>query len=136
MKLLKNFFWFLLWMGVILYLSFTPLTNWPKEDFFQKLYFDKLVHISMYSMLSLLLLRCIFKQQNNSYTRNSTILTAVLVCALLGAASEVLQPLLTRFRQFELLDMAANATGAVCGFFLFSFLLNRKWLGIKARTVN
>ena len=42
MSLLKNFALFFIWMVIILYLSFTPLTNWPQETILQKLYVDKL----------------------------------------------------------------------------------------------
>lgn len=123
-------------MGVILYLSFTPLTNWPKVTAFDKLYLDKIVHVSMYAMLSFLLLRGFFRQQSNHLPRYSILISSILFCAAMGATIEFLQPMLTMYRQFEWLDMAANATGALVGYFLFSLLLKKQWLGMKWQSVN
>jgi len=123
-------------MGVIFYLSFTPLTNWPKISVFDKLYLDKIIHICMYSMLSFLLLRGFFKQQNNHVPRYSLLISSVLFCAAMGATIEFLQPMLTMYRQFEWLDMIANAIGALGGYFLFSLVLKKQWLGIKWQPVN
>lgn len=136
MSLIKNFWLFLVWMGVILYLSFTPLTNWPKVTAFDKLYLDKIVHVSMYAMLSFLLLRGFFRQQSNHLPRYSILISSILFCAAMGATIEFLQPMLTMYRQFEWLDMAANATGALVGYFLFSLLLKKQWLGMKWQSVN
>ena len=136
MSLLKNFLLFILWFGVILYLSFTPLTNWPKETFFEKLHFDKIVHITMYTVLCFLLLRSFFKQQNKQLPRYSVIIASVLFCVGVGTTIEFLQPALTLYRQFEVYDIIANSAGAILGYFVFSLLLKKKWLGMKTRTVN
>jgi VanZ family protein len=136
MSVVKNFWLFFVWMGVILYLSFTPLTSWPKLTVFDKLYLDKIVHICMYSMLSFLLLRSFFRQQSNHLPRYSVLISSVLFCAAMGATIEFLQPVLTMYRQFEWLDMIANAIGALCGYFLFSLFLKKQWLGIKLQSVN
>ena len=90
----------------------------------------------MYSMLSFLLLRGSFRQQNNHMPRYSLLISSVLFCATMGATIEFLQPVLTLYRQFEWLDMIANSIGALCGYFLFSFLLKKQWLGIKLQPVN
>ena len=136
MSLIKNFGLFVVWLGVILYLSFTPLTSWPKVTAFDKLYIDKIIHVCMYSMLSFLLLRGFFRQQSNHPPRYSLLISSVLFCAVMGATIEFLQPLLTMYRQFEWLDMIANSLGAFCGYFLFSLLMKKQWLGIKWQPVN
>ena len=136
MTLVKNFWLFLVWMGVILYLSFTPLSDWPKVTAFDKLYIDKIIHVCMYSILSFLLLRGIFRQQSNHLPRYPLVISSVLFCALMGATIEFLQPKLTMYRQFEWMDMIANASGAIGGYFLFSLLLKKQWLGIKWQPVN
>ncbi len=131
MTLFRNFWLFLLWLGIILYLSFTPLSGWPKVSMFQKLYLDKLVHISMYAFLSLFLLRGFFIYEQNKTSRTRIILLSILFCVLVGTGIELLQPLLTRYRQFEWMDMIANATGTFLGYFIFLFLSKRQWLGLK-----
>ncbi len=128
--LLKNFWLFFLWMVVILYLSFTPLSGWPKLGLFQKLYFDKLVHISMYAILAFLLLWAVYRFNHHAVLRTSVIISCIVFCALMGASIEFLQPILTQFRQFEWLDMMANATGSICGYFLF-LLIRKQWHAIE-----
>jgi glycopeptide antibiotics resistance protein len=132
----KNFFPFIIWFAIIIYLSFTPLTNWPKSNIFDKLYFDKIVHISMYAILCLLLLRGICKQQNNEYPRFKIILSAILFCAAVGISIEFLQPVLTMFRRFEFLDMVANSIGVLSGFYLFRFLIRKKWLFLNYQSIS
>jgi VanZ family protein len=122
----KNFWVFTLWLLVILYLSFTPLNGWPQPSIFQKLYIDKVVHIFMYAMLSVLLLRSLYRQNQRQELSVKVILTALLCCGGMGVAIEFLQPVLTMFRKFEWMDMAANATGATTGFFLYKWLIAKK----------
>src|SRR5215471_12441830 len=136
MSLLKNFTLFFIWMLIILYLSFTPLTNWPQETILQKLYVDKLVHITMYSILSFLLLLGLTRQQKKLPLRYQAIVVAVLFCAAMGATIEFLQPVLTMYRKFEWLDMAANATGAILGYYIFRGVQRKQWLGLRAFKVN
>lgn len=127
MSIVKNFGLFICWLIIILYLSFSPLKNWPQQTIFQKLYFDKVVHITMYAVLSFLLLRSIFFYQKKQPPRFSIVVVTFICCAGMGIAIEFLQPLLTAFRKFEWLDMVANAAGAITGILLFRRLfLNRK----------
>jgi len=133
-NVLKHFALFIIWFGIILYLSFTPLNDWPKVNMLNKLYFDKIVHVCMYAMLSFLLLRGFFKQQNSQQPRYPVLISSVVFCAVMGASIEFLQPMLTMYRQFEWADMVANATGAVSGYFLFSWLKKKQWLGMKLQS--
>ncbi|MEO6168861.1 MAG: VanZ family protein, partial [Chitinophagales bacterium] len=131
MLLLKNFWLFLFWMCLILYLSFVPLQDWPQPSIFQKLHIDKAVHFTMYAVLSFLLLRSIFRQQMKRLPRYGTRVAAVIFSAGAGVAIEVFQPLLTDYRQFEWMDMMANAIGAISGGILFNWLLSKGRMGLK-----
>jgi VanZ family protein len=116
---LRNFWLFVIWFAIILYLSFTPLTDWPKVGEFEKLYFDKLVHVAMYGILCFLLLRGLFKQNGNSKASISSIIGSVIFCSAVGIAIEFLQPILTMYRQFEIADMIADTIGAIAVSFCF-----------------
>lgn len=129
MPLVKNFWLFVLWMALILYLSFAPLKDWPQPGIFQKLYLDKVVHFTMYALLSFLLLRSIFQQQLKHTPRYATIITSLIFSAGLGIAIEVLQPVFTMYRKFELMDMVANAVGAIAGVIVFKWLLSKEMMG-------
>src|SRR4030095_14201501 len=131
MAFLKHFGLFIVWLLIIFYLSFTPLTDWPQPSLFQKLYIDKVVHVFMYCLLSFFLLRGLFRQQKNDLLRYPTLAAAVAFCAMIGIAIEFLQPVLTMYRRFEWLDMVANAAGAVTGWLLCEGFKSLGWLGLK-----
>ncbi|MEP7129433.1 MAG: VanZ family protein [Chitinophagales bacterium] len=136
MPLVKHYVLFLLWMMLIVYLSFTPLKSWPQPTIFQKLYIDKVVHFIMYSVLSFLLIRSIFRQQMKQLPRYESLLIAFIFSASLGVAVEFLQPMLTEYRKFEWMDMIANAAGALGGVFFFKWLLSRRKMGLKVAHKN
>lgn len=119
---------FLCWFCTIIYLSFTPLTDWPKLGMFEKLYADKLVHIVMYAVLCFLLLFGLARPGNQHPWSHELIIYGVVLCAGIGISIEILQPLLTKYRQFEWIDMAANAIGAGIGAFIFTKLVNKSFL--------
>jgi len=128
---LKNFALFLIWFAIIIYLSFTPLPGWPKINTLEQLQFDKLVHIGMYAVFSFLLLRSFFIQQNRTAPSSIVTVSAILFCVAVGIAIEFLQPILTLFRKFEVLDMVADSIGAVAGFYVFKYFTKKKWFGLK-----
>ncbi len=130
---LKNFWLFLFWLALILYLSFTPLSGWPKMGILDKLYLDKVIHFTMYAVLCFLLLRSLFRNSGNQKPSSSTIIWSIILCAAAGITIEVLQPLLTQYRFLEPPDMIANTVGALAGFYFFSLFLKRNWLGLKSR---
>ena len=120
--LLKHFSIFILWLLIILYLSFSPLKDWPKSNFFDKIYLDKVIHLTMYSLLAFFLLIGILKQQNSQALRFTIMLWACSFCALYGIIIEILQPQLTMYRRFEWMDMAANVAGAFAGIVVFNWV--------------
>lgn len=110
---------FIIWFVVIVYLSFSPLTNWPKPGLLEKLYGDKLIHITMYSVLCWCLLFGMLGYGNTESLPVSSWVWGIVLCALIGIVIEILQPLLTLFRHYEIADMAANVAGAVIGALIF-----------------
>ncbi len=131
MVALKNFSLFLLWTVLILYLSFSPLQAWPKSSIFQKLYLDKVVHITMYAVLAFLLLRSVFMHWKKQTIRLNTIVYALVFAAAFGIAVEFLQPVLTMYRKFEWMDIAANISGVFFGLYIFNYMRSRRYLGLS-----
>jgi VanZ family protein len=127
----KNFWLFSAWLIFILYLSFAPLSNWPQPSLFDKIYMDKVVHVFMYCLLTFFLLRSIARQQKNGLLRYEQVVAIVIFCAGLGIVIEFLQPVLTMYRKFEWMDMVANATGAVSGWFIFRWVISKRWFRLR-----
>ena len=85
---------------------------------------DKLVHMSVYGVLSWLILRGWFKTHENQtrwhYVKFSVLIA--LCCSLLGLFLEWFQEHYCQDRMFELLDALANTIGAfggAMGYFIF-----------------
>lgn len=81
----------------------------------EKLYLDKLIHLFMYSVMSLLLLWGVHRMQNRQLQRRTAWLL-VACCAAIGLIIELLQPVLTLYRSYEIPDMLANVIGAALGY--------------------
>lgn len=119
---------FLIWFVAILCLSFMPLSGWPKLGTFEKLYGDKLIHLVMYGILCwLLVLAVSIRVKGRSLPRTAYVFS-ILICATIGITIEILQPLLTQFRHFELPDMIANGIGSAAGAFIYVRTQNFSWV--------
>jgi VanZ family protein len=124
---------FLIWFASILYLSFMPLTGWPKLGAFEKLYGDKLIHLVMYCVLCWLLALGISIREKGRPLRRTAAAYSILICSAIGITIEILQPMLTQFRHFELPDMIANVIGSAAGAFIYFRTQNLPWV---QRTIN
>lgn len=129
MKPVKDFWMFFLWFGVILYLSFTPLSGWPQPGIFEKLYIDKVIHVSMYAILNFLLTRALLRQQRVTGFRYTAIVLSITFCVAAGVLIEFLQPALTRYRHFEWLDAVANSAGSVVGYAFYGLVIKKRAWG-------
>jgi len=78
-------------------------------------YGDKLAHFIAYLVLSFLVFTSLYAEKRGS-TVLSTILTVSALCLFYGGLIEILQMFFGR--QAELLDLAADLIGAVCGAFV------------------
>lgn len=114
-------------MTLVLYLSFSPLSGWPQQGFFERLYLDKVIHLFMYSVLTFLLLWG-YQRRERRRPSQQTAWLLVAACAAVGLIIEILQPVLTRYRTHELPDMLANAAGAALGYLL------TLWRPVQMRT--
>lgn len=107
----------LLWSGTIFVLCFLPGSAFPKEDWLDKIYFDKLVHAFLYFVLFILLLR-IPKALN---FKNK--LAAALICIAQGVLIEFVQgSSWIQNRSFDVYDILANVIGVAIGISIFQIL--------------
>ncbi len=113
-----NFWQSTVWFIAILYLSFAP-----KQSFSTSLelfpHQDKVIHISMYVILTLLFLK------NMQTIRFVSIKNLWLIGFLIISTSlaiEILQPILSN-RSSEFLDLVSNSVGVFTGSWLFLKIL-------------
>jgi VanZ family protein len=104
----------ILWSGIIFFLCFLPGSALPKEDWLDKIYFDKIVHAVLYFVLFFLILRI------STIKTSAAILTATALCIVQGILIELVQgSSWIQHRSFDIWDIAANVFGVIIGIFLF-----------------
>lgn len=100
----------LLWSGIIFFLCLLPGSTFPKEDWLDKIYFDKIVHAFLYLILFFLIIR-IFENKTTL-----ALLTASVLCIAQGILIEVVQgSSFIEHRSFDVYDIAANLFGVISG---------------------
>lgn len=107
--MLRHLRWALLWAAVILGLCLVPARGLPEWDWFSLLDLDKLVHAVMFFVLSLLLAQA-FRTAGRPA---NYLFWGIIISALYGVATEVLQGLEALGRRTDPADMIANTVGAV-----------------------
>lgn len=125
---LKPFAAFMVWLLVILYLSFARLYNFPQSNWVNELYLDKVVHFGMYAILETLFLFGFFQNTKPNDIPKMSLVITILFGVSLGCSIEFLQPILTSYRKFEWLDMLANALGVLGGLYFFNRYLKKRIL--------
>ena len=109
-------FWTLLISALLLY----PSHSLPQSSYLKLIHFDKIVHIGLFTILSLSFLLCF---------RNSHLITKLIIiflCCLYGIILEFVQEAFPSLhRGFEILDMLFNAIGVLLGVFIFKKIENK-----------
>ncbi|MBK9794245.1 MAG: VanZ family protein [Sphingobacteriales bacterium] len=110
----------ILWSGIIFFLCFLPGSALPKEDWLDKIYFDKIVHAVLYFVLFLLILRIFNAKNTGAFS------TASALCISQGILIEFVQSSsLIQHRSFDVWDIAANVFGVILAiFFTKHYLLS------------
>ncbi|RYZ21710.1 MAG: VanZ family protein [Chitinophagaceae bacterium] len=94
------------------YLFLMPGTALPKEDWLDRIYADKWVHIGLFAGLAIL----------GAWAFGNAVrsrpLTAVIVLALYGLAVEFIQAAWVPYRSFDLFDALADLVGAILGMWM------------------
>jgi VanZ family protein len=103
----------LLWSGIIFIVCFLPGSALPKEDWLDKIYFDKIVHAVLYFVLFFLILRIYTAKTPAAY------LMASALCIVQGILIEYVQgSSIIQHRSFDIWDIAANIFGVIFAIFI------------------
>lgn len=112
---LKYAFIAIVLLVAVMYVSLLPKIELPKTTIFQA---DKIVHFSMYFVLSVMIFKGFFNKK-----LNQSLLIACVLSFLYGFIVEILQYSLTSTRMFDVFDIFANGMGAI-----FAYLIVSKYL--------
>ncbi len=116
----------ILWFIISVVLLTLPGSDLPQENWLDKIYFDKWVHIGMFGLL--VFLWCWALSKRNWRTAGlKTIFFQITVLAIAyGILMEFVQRYFITGRSFDVTDMLADAVGAFIGFFYSSWRFIKK----------
>jgi VanZ family protein len=110
------------WALFILLLSSLPSSNLPESSING---LDKIVHFTLYLLLSHMLIVAFKKQIRFVNLRITAIQKAVIISVCYGIFMEVLQGTVFVSRSIELLDIFANSMGALAGVLSFKLVYGK-----------
>jgi VanZ family protein len=127
---LKKFFrinlWGILWGVFILILISIPGDLLPEIPPFVSLFEpDKLVHLFLFCIYVILLIRGFKKQDIFIRVKRNAVFIAILNGIILGGGTEILQYYFIPGRICSIYDFIANVLGCFAGWWLFSFSTRR-----------
>jgi VanZ family protein len=108
------------WLIISTILLILPGAAFPKEDWLDRIWFDKWVHVVMFFIM--VILWCMaFRKYNaaNSYLKK-TFVIVMLLCFVYGIIMEFIQGSFIEYRSFDAGDIAADAVGCVAGWWYSS----------------
>lgn len=115
--------WGFIWLLVILIACATPGEQLPPSPFLD---FDKLIHLGIFAILQLLLLRGLLLQQNFPLLKKNYLLFATFLSVDYGVLMEVLQGFVFRNRSFDWFDIIANVAGVVLATVMWTAFLGKR----------
>lgn len=104
----------------ILYGSVTSSNNLNTISFLNFPYSDKLLHFSLYLVLSIFLYASLLK--NTNYTKKINIIISFIMVVSYGILMEVFQLSFTSTRSAEILDVIANSFGCFVGILIYKYI--------------
>ena len=106
--------WAALWALAVLVLTLMPASDVPRIGWAERLAVDKLVHAFLFGV-QVILLALAFSGRPAWRRRAHPYLLALLAAVAFGALVEILQELMGLGRHADVLDLLADAAGAVAG---------------------
>lgn len=125
-KLHVSLFLAVLWFITSLVLLTLPGSDLPQEDWLDKIYFDKWVHIGMFALLVFLWSWALSKRNWRSVGLKTIFLWITLSAIGYGILMEFVQLYFISGRSFDVTDMIADAVGAFVGLFCSSWRFIKK----------
>ena len=116
--LIGSFWKVFLWLVAVTLLSLMPADNVRDSQLFSFPYLDKIVHFIMYAILSFLLYQAILRFHGIS-ERIRVLVITIIITVVYGGLMELVQLKYIPSRLGDLLDLASNAAGCICGILLF-----------------
>ena len=111
---LKKFLPGIAWFFLVLFLICLPGYDLPKVgDWMSTVYFDKWVHVGMFSVLAFLFMMPFCRSDMPRTNKWSFIIKIAISVSIWGLTTELIQKFFIPGRSFDLLDWAADSVGVI-----------------------
>jgi len=101
------------WFTLTLFLLIIPGNKLPRITWFEFNYFDKIIHVSLFFILCLLLSLPIIKGESK---KQYDLILIAIFCLVFGTSMEFVQKYFIPFRSFEVGDIIADGIGSLFGY--------------------
>ena len=105
----------LVWIIISTILLTLPGSAFPKENWLNKIGFDKWVHIAMFGIMVILFCWAIYKSKIATERKRGLFIWTAFACIVYGIAMEFVQQNFIPNRSFDVYDIVADAAGSVIG---------------------
>ena len=112
----------ILWAIFIFFLCAIPGGAIPHYIWAELLSVDKIIHVLIFIVLAVLLLRGFKKQTQFYFLRNNSLNAVLIFCISYGGILELMQSYYFVDRSGSWFDFIANSAGSITGYFLFNYL--------------
>ena len=114
------------WFTISTVLMCLPGTVLPKEDWLDKIDFDKIVHIGLFAVLVFLWCGVVKKKEKNFNSVQQIYVWVTLSGCVYGVVMEFVQKYFIPNRSFDIIDMLADAIGSIAGLLVATRLFAKK----------
>lgn len=104
------------WVIITTFLLIIPGKEFPKENWFDKIWLDKWVHLFLFALMVWLWCRAVLKTGRSASQLRNIFLIILVITILYGTGMEFVQRYLVANRSFDTGDIIADAVGAFIGF--------------------
>lgn len=126
-RVFHHHLWGILWIALIVVLTALPGKLLPDIPTFMDLFEpDKLVHVFMFAILVILLLRGFARDSKAVFLKEHALLIALNTGILLGVATELMQKYYIPGRTGSIYDFIANTAGCFVGWLVFATWIRKR----------
>ncbi|MEO8116418.1 MAG: VanZ family protein [Bacteroidota bacterium] len=123
MRGFKYFIPVICWFLFTTFLLVIPGNDLPKNPFLTLIYFDKWVHIGLFSILNFLF---IWGFMRRGMLTVKTFIYCSLICILYGTSMEFVQKYFAFERSFDVTDILADTGGVLLGYLMVVYVIRKK----------
>jgi VanZ family protein len=120
--LLKHAVFAILWTIVLSTLCGLPGNSFPDLSIWALLRFDSFAHAFVFAAFSFLWAVAFRKQQQFSWLRRHSIITALVFSIVYGVLIEIMQYAIFIHRSADVMDMVSDSFGGLLGLIVFYFI--------------